>query len=276
MRIPAIILASIWCLTVISGSFLSANAQQPSNRLPTLLIHGYAENSHVWDPWKVWLRDNGFDMTKVYSINFTNDVTFPNGDECGSVIQHATELRNIVNSILSATHSDKVNIVAHSKGGLDARWYIADKVANPVDKVANLIMIGTPNSGTTAEYFDWTPCAGFGSDLSPYSGATHAADRTDSTHYYTIAGYFGYPCYLGAFPFSNCLLPNDGLVTISSAQSSPYVDYCSLGEFPYNHAGLMTHIEVYGKILPILSGGSTSCGPTGSTSSFSPSFSPHF
>jgi triacylglycerol esterase/lipase EstA (alpha/beta hydrolase family) len=104
------------------------------------LIHGYGENSNIWDSWIDWLSGDHFDNTtsKVYLI------TFPNDDECGSAKQHASDLRDIVNSILSATHSDKVNIVAHSKGGLDARWYIADN-----DKVANLIMIGTPNRGST-------------------------------------------------------------------------------------------------------------------------------
>ena len=141
VRISAITLASVWCLTIISGSFLPVNAQQPaSNRLPILLIHGYGEDYSIWSSWKNWLTADN--MTKVYSINFTND------DECGSVAQHATELTNIVNRILDETHSDKVNIVAHSKGGLDARWYIA----HDNDKVANLIMIGTPNSGTTAAF----------------------------------------------------------------------------------------------------------------------------
>jgi uncharacterized alpha/beta hydrolase family protein len=45
--------------------------------------------------------------------------------ECGFVEEHAMELNNIVNRILHNMGSEKVNIVAHSKGGLDARWYIA-------------------------------------------------------------------------------------------------------------------------------------------------------
>ena len=36
---------------------------------------------------------------------------------------------------------NKVNIVGHSKGGLDARMYLG----NSTQDVANLIMIGTPN-----------------------------------------------------------------------------------------------------------------------------------
>jgi triacylglycerol esterase/lipase EstA (alpha/beta hydrolase family) len=43
------------------------------------------------------------------------------------------------------THSDKINIVAHSKGGLDARMYLANDPLNDVEK---LIMIGTPNQGS--------------------------------------------------------------------------------------------------------------------------------
>jgi hypothetical protein len=39
-RISVIILTSVWCLTIISGSFLSANAQQPaSNRLGKIEVY---------------------------------------------------------------------------------------------------------------------------------------------------------------------------------------------------------------------------------------------
>ena len=74
MRILAIILASVWCLTVISGSstFLPANAQQPVSRLPILLIHGYGENSNIWNSWIDWLRSDHLNNTtsKVYLIIF--------------------------------------------------------------------------------------------------------------------------------------------------------------------------------------------------------------
>jgi pimeloyl-ACP methyl ester carboxylesterase len=275
-RISIIVIASIWCLTIISGSFLSVNAQQPdSNHLPILLIHGYGENSNIWNSWIDWLRGDHFDNTtsKVYSI------TFPNHDQCGSAEQHADKLRDIVNSILSATHSDKVNIVAHSKGGLDARQYIVD---NNIDKVANLIMIGTPNGGTTAAIpaaFGWDVLCPSGSeglkDLLPSSDATRAVDRLSSTHYYTIAGTYSVApnCYYPLFYWfsGNCLLgaTNDLLVTVSSVQCSPDHCYNSLEVFPYDHLGLLTHKDVYEKVLPILSCGRVICGLPGGTSSFS-------
>ena len=85
-RICIIALASIWCLTITSGSFLSVNAQPNSNRLPILLIHGYGEDSSVWNSWRYWLGANNF--SSVYPITFSND-------KCGSVEEHATELLSL-------------------------------------------------------------------------------------------------------------------------------------------------------------------------------------
>ena len=70
---------------------------------------------------------------------------------------------------------EKVNIVAHSKGGLDARWYIAHGGAN---KVANLIMIGTPNSGSPAAWMDITGCP-FDSDSDLFPGHSLLGSRFD-------------------------------------------------------------------------------------------------
>ena len=58
--------------------------------------------------------------------------------------EHAKELSNIIGQIKKETGQNKMNIVAHSKGGLDARVYLA----NNTKDVANLVMIGTPNAGS--------------------------------------------------------------------------------------------------------------------------------
>lgn len=197
--------------------------------LPILLVHGYGEDSHVWDSWVSWLKSD--------NITNVNVITFHNDDKCGTVEQHATELGNI---------TVPVNIVAHSAGGLDARWYIAHG-----GKVANLIMVGTPNLGTTAAYQDLTSCAGSTGllDLQPDSLATHSVDKASTTNYYTVAGNDSDPCYfVGAFRYMCYLVANDGLVTVNSAQSS----YQSLGIYPYNHIGLLMHKDIYEKVLPIL------------------------
>ncbi|HEY1248048.1 MAG TPA: hypothetical protein VGE97_03570, partial [Nitrososphaera sp.] len=192
--------------------------------------------------------------SKVYPITFHND-------ECGSVAEHAIELNNIVNKILHDTGSNMVNIVAHSKGGLDARSYIAHST---VDKVANLIMIGTPNSGSPAAWVDITGCP-FGSDrdLFPGSTATEVVDKPQSTHYYAIAGnWIPDMCLSGAVWISvpdggNCFIPgkDDYLVPVYSAESSPRYHYTQLGQpVPYIHFDLLEHRDGYERVVPILNG----------------------
>ena len=71
---------------MISCSLASAAEAQPSgtDRLPILLIHGYAQDQSVWDTWERWLgRDN---FSNIFPIKFRND------DRCGSVQQHAEEV----------------------------------------------------------------------------------------------------------------------------------------------------------------------------------------
>lgn len=205
--------------------------------LPLVLVHGYAEDSIVWNPWRTWLEEDGFDLLKVFPVTFVND------DECGSVKSHANELKSIVDQILNWTGSDQVNIAAHSKGVLDARMYIAE---NP-GTVKNLVMIAGPNLGTPAAYTDLTSCAGSRAllDLLPDSPATKSPDQ-NSTKYWVIAGNNSSPCFMTTFRPMCYVVPNDGFVPVESALSN----YTSLGTFPYNHNQLLTEKDVYQTALP--------------------------
>ena len=116
----------------------NANAAVNSTtKLPVLLIHGYMEDAIVWNKWIDLLKKDG--ISAVYPITFKQS-----DDKCGSAADHAKELSNIIGQIKKETGQNKVNIVGHSKGGLDARVYLA----NNTQDVANLIMIGTPNAGS--------------------------------------------------------------------------------------------------------------------------------
>jgi triacylglycerol esterase/lipase EstA (alpha/beta hydrolase family) len=133
------ILMSISLLIFVSGLLIPLVSGQPENedeyddRIPVVLIHGYVQDDTVWNTWEEWLRTDNF--LNVYPIKFEQN------DRCGSAQQHAKELDDIVNIILANTGHKQVNIVGYSKGGLDARAFLA----SGTDKVANLIMIGTPN-----------------------------------------------------------------------------------------------------------------------------------
>jgi len=82
-----------------------------------------------------FLEENGFD------VHHTR-VSFAHGLET-----RANDLKNQINNILGLTGADRVHVIAHSMGGLDARFMIAR--LGMADKVASLTTIGTPHLGTS-------------------------------------------------------------------------------------------------------------------------------
>jgi triacylglycerol lipase len=70
----------------------------------------------------------------------------PNQDFAGPVDLRAEQLKARVNEVIAETGADKVHIIGHSMGGLDARHMIVDKGMS--ERVASLTTIGTPHLGT--------------------------------------------------------------------------------------------------------------------------------
>jgi pimeloyl-ACP methyl ester carboxylesterase len=219
--ISTVIIISLSLTPVLRSQFNVANAQSPicdngvvmptspSQALPVILIHGYREDSSVWSDWETLLSQNNIPFCAV-SFQPSSNMSFDehNYDACGSAVDHARDLAQIVQYVKNATGQDKVNIVGHSKGGLDARVYLAN--TNTAD-VANLVMIGTPNAGGLfADFNPFDTCTPAASDLTSNAADTKA-NQNMNTNYYTIAG----EC-------SSWPVPNDGLVTESSVESLPY------------------------------------------------------
>ena len=218
-----------------------------SEPLPVLLIHGYMADASMWKKWEDLLKK---DNIPVFPITFKQS-----DDKCGSAAEHAKELSSQIGDIKDQTGQDKVNIVGHSKGGLDARVYLA----NNTQDVANLIMIGTPNAGSPlAENNEM--CAPAVYDLRPGSPST-VVERNQNTNYYTIAGDWkpeSGNCDLSMFSLTqeggyNMLpKPNDGMVPLSSVESLNYTE--SLGHSSSCHSNLLSEYE-YGLAKEILLGG---------------------
>lgn len=89
---------------------------------------------HYFKGIKSHLKANGF-------VVFDPDQEF-----AGPVDLRASQLRDRVNEAIAATGAEKVHIIAHSMGGLDARHMIVDK--GMAERVATLTTIGTPHLGT--------------------------------------------------------------------------------------------------------------------------------
>jgi predicted alpha/beta hydrolase family esterase len=231
----------------------TANSNTSNNStLPVLLIHGYMADASVWNKWVDLLKKDGI---SAYPITFKQS-----DDKCGSAAEHAKELSKIIGQIKDETGQNKVNIVGHSKGGLDARVYLA----NETKDVANLVMIGTPNAGSPlAESSEVCTPAVY--DLRPGSAATEVK-MNPNTKYYTIAGEWDPKlgnCQLSLFApmeqsgSSTLPKPNDGVVPLSSVESQDY--FINLGHSKSCHTNLMSDYE-YGLAKDVILGDNKQTG----------------
>ena len=105
---------------------------------PVVLVHGIARNDHK--EYHAWGRIP--DALKEHGI----DVYFGNTDAWGGIMNNAELLKETIDSIIKHTNYEKVNIIAHSKGGIDSRYLIWKHQYG--DKVASLTTIATPHQGS--------------------------------------------------------------------------------------------------------------------------------
>ena len=265
-------IASLFLLTLVQFG-LNVGHGQDEKPLPVLLIHGWNNDASVWKGWIDELNNTG-----IYAEAVTFGEGDPEYDACGSSADHAADLDQIVEDFKSRTHAEKINLVAHSKGGLDARVFLANNLAN--EDVANLIMIGTPNRGSpVADHFvgqGIIVCAPAVYDLLSDSDATKA-DVNTNTKYHTIASDWTSEYVFPFLPYdANCpaLLswfaynewgtiafqkwvrdqviegPDDGMVPLRSADPSDQI-LNSLGHTNNCHTNLFTQEEL-DKALSVL------------------------
>ena len=229
----------------VSATTTPANSNE-TKPLPVLLIHGYLSDASTWKKWEDLLKK---DNIPVFPITFKQS-----DDKCGSAAEHAKELSSQIADVTDKTGQNKVNIVGHSKGGLDARMYLG----NSTQDVANLIMIGTPNAGSPLAVNNEV-CTPAVYDLRPGAADTKVKENPN-TKYYTIAGDWNPDmgnCNLSLFSpiqqggYDNLPKPNDGMVPISSVESLEYSD--SLGHSKSCHSNLLSEYE-YGLAKDVLIG----------------------
>lgn len=84
---------------------------------PIVFVHGYAMNASEWDTMKGRFRELGYPEEALCAIQFS-DITGSN------VVNARDELPPFVAGVLERWGADKVDLVAHSNGGLSSRLWI--------------------------------------------------------------------------------------------------------------------------------------------------------
>ena len=120
-----------------------ADKQICKTKYPILMVHGVFfrdfEHLNYWGRIPAELTENG---AKIY---------YGNHNSAAAVRDSAKELETRIRQIVEETGCEKVNVIAHSKGGLDTRAAIA--LTSAGDYIASLTTINTPHRG--CEFADY-------------------------------------------------------------------------------------------------------------------------
>lgn len=114
-----------------------------ATRYPILFVHGiFFRDTTFFNYWGRIPKELERNGARIY---------YGNHPSACSVVDSARHLKWRILEILDETGAEKVNIIAHSKGGLDARYAIAK--LDMGEHIASLTTINTPHRGCLyAEY----------------------------------------------------------------------------------------------------------------------------
>ena len=218
--------------------------QTQSQTFPIILAHGVARFDILTND--LFQIDNNSDKDELhYFRNIRThveangfDVHHTNVEWAGPVDVRADQLKQQVESILADTGAEKVHIIAHSMGGLDARHMLFNNRAqNFQDKVASVTTIATPHHGSPfADFLVKNPSdpGVFGLALPAVQDLTTAATKAfndQAGHWEKTAG-LRFRAYAGSqsganifslLKFSWMIIrdeegDNDGFVSVKSAR----------------------------------------------------------
>ena len=105
---------------------------------PVLLVHGMVDNRSIFTLLRRSLRRCGFGQVRTvnYSV-FTSDVRAA-----------AASLGEAVEQVCAETGYERVHVVAHSLGGVVARYYVQRMAGD--ERVHTLVTLGSPHCGTSS------------------------------------------------------------------------------------------------------------------------------
>lgn len=122
----------------IRSDLILVESDKCKTKYPILLLHGLC--------WRDRTKSNYWGRIPNRLIKNGAVVFYGQHDPTISIEHSSYQIKKKINSILNSGPYDKVNIIAHSKGGLDARYLIS--MLDMEDKVASLTTISAPHRGS--------------------------------------------------------------------------------------------------------------------------------
>lgn len=125
---------------------LRVDSELCRTRYPLVMVHGIGFRDLRY--FNYWGRIPGELMRNGAAVYYGNQEAF------GTIVCNAEDIRKRILQVLEETGCEKVNIIAHSKGGLDARYAVSKLGMAPY--VASLTTMNTPHRG--CRFVDYACC----------------------------------------------------------------------------------------------------------------------
>lgn len=219
---------------------LRVDSELCKTRYPLVMVHGIGfRDLRYFNYWGRIPRELMRNGATIY---------YGNQEALGTIVYNAEDIKNRIMQVLKETGAKKVNIIAHSKGGLDARYAISKLQMGPY--VASLTTMNTPHRGCrfvdyacqlpeglyrmVASCFDRT-FRKFGDRNPDFYTATHQFSTKESerfneqvlddqqVYYQSYTSKMKYPWSHLLLSIPYCIIKplegeNDGLVSVDSAK----------------------------------------------------------
>lgn len=117
-------------------------AGEAASGVPVILVPGWSDTGRNLAALRLRLIGAGWPADQVVALTFA--------DPTGSNTLHAVELADSVEALRRRAGVERVDIVAHSMGGLATRKYLED--LGGAETVRRVVLLATPNTGTYAAY----------------------------------------------------------------------------------------------------------------------------
>ena len=207
------VIATIVGVTLLSpGASAAGSATLP----PVLLVHGFRGSPGAFDTMAARLARGG---RVVYAIALPGQDNLINA--------------RAVRAFAAAHHLRRVDVVAHSMGGLSSRWFV--KYLRGKISVGHYVSLGTPHYGL------WATCPApldYGGQMCPNGDFLRTLNSRDDTP--------------GTTRYTSIFSADDGLVPASSSRLDGGA--CLIRDRGVTHGGLLSDTRVYQQVVDSLDG----------------------
>jgi len=117
---------------------------------PVVFVHGFLDTWYTpwWGKMESHMKRLGLLPDEIYAVN--------KGSVPGTTVKSPRRYAELVGEKVEEVrdeHGERVNLLGHSMGGLDSRWYVEQMDGD--EHVDTVVTLGTPHHGTLVSRWAW-------------------------------------------------------------------------------------------------------------------------